>query len=342
MKKIIDLRSDAVTTPTDEMREAIRRAKVGDDDFGEDRTVNQLEEMSAQLLGREKALFVPSGTAANLIAILTHTEERDRILVGAHSHIYDHESPGILRFAKIEYCSVEEGDLGIEPEDIEKLIKLDSKIRLITLENSHNRSGGTVMSVEKMKSIAAIAKESNIPIHLDGARIFNAATYLGVDVSELAEYVDSVMFCLTKCLSAPYGAILAGDKTFIDQARRVRWMLGGGMKQGGVMAAAGIVALRTMRDRVKEDHEKAANLAQGLAVIEGLRILPEMVQTNMVIIDLSNVTRQEREFLQRLDKHKVKALRFGDKRIRMVTHKDISHEDIRYVVEVIKRDAEEA
>ncbi len=340
MEKIIDLRSDAVTIPTDDMREAMKKAVVGDDDFGEDPTVNQLEEMLANIMCKEKALFVSSGTMANLIAILTHTEEGDKILVGAHSHIYDHEYPGILRFARIEYCPIEEGNSGIEPHDVEKLIKSNSKTRLITLENSHNRSGGTVMPVEQMKRIAVIAKEANIPIHLDGARIFNAATYLGIDVSELAKPVGSLMFCLTKCLSAPYGSVLIGDEVFIDKARKIRWMLGGGMKQGGIMAAAGIVALETMLDRIVEDHKNAMYLAQGLAEIKRLKIFPDDIQTNIMIIDISDLLIEEKEFLQRLDKHRIKAVRFGDKKIRMVTHKDVSFENIEYVIETVKKEIE--
>lgn len=338
MHKVVDLRSDAVTLPTHEMREVMKLAEVGDDDFGEDPTMNCLEKMAAELLGKENGLFIPSGTMGNLIAILIYTKERENVITGAHAHIHDHEYPGILRFAKINFFSIEEGESGIESRDFKALIESNSstKFDLITLENSHNRSGGRVMPLEQMDEIAEIARRHNIPVHLDGARIFNAAVSLKVKLRDMAKNMDSVMFCLTKCLGAPGGSILVGTAKFIEKARKIRWMLGGGMKQMGILAAAGIVGLKTMVNRIEEDHKNAKMLAKGLSKIKALDIDPHKVQTNMVVLDIAKLRIKPEEFVTRLEAHRVKAVPFGGNRVRMVTHKDIDCEGIEYTIKATR------
>jgi len=283
--KYIDLRSDTVTWPTPEMREAMARAEVGDDGYGDDPTVNRLEEMAAGMLGKEAALFVPSGTMGNQLAIFTHINRGDEVIIAEDNHIVEHEAgaAAIIAGAQLRCLKSVKGrvDLG----DIERTIRSPREVPgtgLICLENAH--STGVVHDLEYMGKVREIADRHRIPVHLDGARIFNAAAYLNVDASRIAAYADSVMFCLSKGLCAPVGSILAGSLGFIKQARVKRKIMGGSMRQAGILAAAGIVALEKMTARVHEDHETARQLATLLGQIPGINASPEDVHINMVFI----------------------------------------------------------
>ena len=279
--KIIDLRSDTVTHPTDAMRQAMFTAEVGDDVFGDDPTVNRLEAMAAQKMGKEAALFTASGTMSNLIAVLTHTQHGNEIILGSESHIFWYEVGGAAALGGVVMRTVPNDNNGqLALGDIEKAIRDKTNIHypettLLCLENTHNRCGGAVLTPEYTDSAVQLAHHHGLKVHLDGARIFNAAVALGVPVTELAGGADSVGFCLSKGLSAPIGSLLCGNKDFIDRARKRRKMLGGGMRQVGIIAAAGIVALETMIDRLAEDHANARKLAEGLRQINGITVTQE-------------------------------------------------------------------
>ncbi len=332
MRKIIDLRSDTVTLPTEEMLEAIRNARLGDDGFGEDPTVNELEALAAKKMGKEAALLVPSGTQGNLVSILSHTKRGDEVILEADAHIYHYELGGLSAIAGVLPRLVK-GEMGVPaPEDIEEAIRpLDPifpKTTLLCLENTHNLAGGTCMTPSQTRKLCEVAAKHGLNVHLDGARIFNAAVALGVDVRELVAPVDSVMFCLSKGLSAPVGSLVVGSSSFIDRARRMRKMLGGGMRQAGIIAAAGLVALEKMVDRLREDHANARLLAEGLAKIDGIKIDLRRVQTNIVMFDVSDLGLSGREFVEMLLNYGVKALTLRGNVIRMVTHRGIVREDI--------------
>lgn len=338
--KIVDLRSDAVTSPTVKMREVMKNAKVGDDDFGEDPTVNQLEQTSANLMGKEAGLFLPSGTMGNLIAILVFTQRNNKVVVGSKAHIYDHEYPGILKMTGIQYLPITEKKTAFKEKDLievsqNRFFSTPPPVSLITLENSHNRTGGTVMTPQETSAIVKIAKKHRIPVHLDGARIFNAAVGLGVEAKELVRDVDSVVFSLTKAVGAPVGAVLVSTTKFIKKAREIRWMLGGGMKQVGVLAAPAIVGLKGKEERIVEDHKKAKVLAKGLSTVEWIDIDASSVQTNLVIIKTSQSKLNVEKFIRCLHVHGIKVSRSHNK-IRFVIHKDISYEEIEYVLEIVR------
>ncbi|MGB3905549.1 MAG: low-specificity L-threonine aldolase, partial [Anaerolineae bacterium] len=289
--KIIDLRSDTVTQPTRAMREAMYEAVVGDDVFGEDPTVNALEALAAEKVGKEAALFVASGTMGNLVSILTHCRRGDEVIMGDRAHIFIHEVGAAAAFAGVQVHIVpNQPDGMLNPEDVEKAIRGEDihfpPTRLVCLENTHNRCGGCVLSPVQMDSVSTPVRERGIAVHLDGARVFNASVSLGVDVKELTRNVDSVMFCLSKGLSAPVGSMVAGSEEFIRRARKNRKMLGGGMRQAGIIAAAGIVALNEMVDRLAEDHANARLLAGGLKEIDGLDVDLNTVQSDIVIFSL--------------------------------------------------------
>ncbi len=331
-KVIIDLRSDTVTQPTEAMRQAMARAEVGDDVFGEDPTVKRLEELAAERFGKEAALFVASGTMGNQVAILTHTSRGDEIIVESEAHVYFYEVGGIGALAGVQTRTIR-GYRGTLPADkVRQAIRLSDihfpKTSLICLENTHNRAGGTVTDLEQMEAVGSVAKEYNLAVHLDGARIFNAAVALGVGVKELTKDADTVMFCLSKGLAAPVGSLLVGPGSWIAKARKWRKMLGGGMRQSGVIAAAGIVALEQMVDRLEEDHLNARKLAEGLANIPGIQIELGRVQTNIVLADLEAAGIAVPVFLDRLKEQGIKAVPFGEHLVRFVTHKDIAPEDI--------------
>ncbi len=338
--KKIDLRSDTVTLPTDEMREAMNNAEVGDDVFQEDPTVNQLEELAAKKVGKEAALFVPSGTMGNLIAVLTHCQRGDEVILDIDSHLYYYEVGSISAVAGVIPRLIT-GDKGIpDPQDIKRALRDENihypKTTLICLENTHNRAGGTITPPEVIEEIYQLAHQRNIQVHLDGARIFNAAIALNIEPALLTKNVDSVMFCLSKGLSAPVGSILAGAKEFIQRARKNRKMLGGGMRQAGILAAAGIIALEQMMERLKEDHKNARILGEGLANISAIKVDLETIQTNMVYFDLQESGMDTYQFLPKLAKYNILGLPRPPTKVRLVTHYGISEEDIYATIKAIK------
>ncbi len=340
--KSIDLRSDTVTLPTPEMLEAMMNAELGDDVFGEDPTVNWLEKIAAERMGKEAALFVPSGTMANLVSVLVHCARGEEIILGDRSHIFLNEAGGISAIGGVHPHTIpNQPDGTLLLKDIEAAIRGDNvhfpRTRLICLESTHNRCCGSALSLEYMESVAEIARKNGLFIHLDGARIFNASVAFEVDVKKITQYVDSVSFCLSKGLCAPVGSLVCGSEEFIREARRARKMLGGGMRQAGVIAAAGIVALEQMVDRLKEDHENARLLAEGIHRIPGLSLYQGGgVMTNIVYVDLDEGGVGEEEFMTRLKGAGIKILRTDPYRFRMVTHYGITRGDIEEVVEKVR------
>jgi threonine aldolase len=333
MTEVIDLRSDTVTQPTEAMREAMRGAAVGDDVYGEDPTVRQLEELAALRLGKEAAVFVPSGTMANLAAVLSHTQHGDEAIVEHQSHTYLNEVGGMAAVAGVIPRPVV-GERGvITPAQVEAVLRAPNvhyaPTRLLCLENTHNYAGGTVMTPPQMAEVCAVAHSLGLRVHLDGARVFNAAVALDVDVRLLVRDADSVMFCVSKGLSAPVGSLLAGDAPFIARARRARKMLGGGMRQAGVLAAAGVVALETMVDRLAEDHRHARLLAERLDNLPGVRVDLASVQTNIVMVEVAEAP----TVVQRLAARSVLAHPFSPTRIRLVTHRHIGPHQVDEAVE---------
>ncbi|MFZ5645153.1 MAG: low-specificity L-threonine aldolase [Bacillota bacterium] len=332
--RIVDLRSDTITLPSIEMREAMAKAEVGDDVYGEDPTVSRLQEESAALLGMEAALFVPSGTMGNQIAILAHTARGDEVIADEQSHIYYYEVGAPAMWAGVSIKPVRglfgEGGINALAEALRPPDIHFPPTRLVCLENTFNRGGGTVLSPEKMKDIYSAAKERNLKVHLDGARIFNAAAALNLDVKDFTTLCDSVMFCLSKGLGAPVGSILTGSREFIDRARKYRKALGGGMRQAGVLAAAGILALKNIV-RIDEDHRNARYLAEGMADLPGIEVDLDLVQTNIVVLKAEGRL-SAMEIVALLKSRGIKCATFGPRLIRMVTHLNISHDDIVYTL----------
>ncbi len=326
---MIDLRSDTVTRPTPAMREAMARAEVGDDVYGEDPTVNRLQEMAAARMGKEAALFVPSGTMGNLAAILAHCQRGDEVMLGDKSHTFLYEAGGISALGGIHSRQIpNQPDGSLRLQDLEAGLRgPDAHFppsRLICLENTHNRCGGTYQTPEYTRQVAEFAHAHGLAVHLDGARLFNAAIAQGVDVQEFTRHVDSVTFCLSKGLAAPVGSVLCGTREFIRRAHRVRKMLGGGMRQAGVLAAAGIVALETMVERLAEDHVRARRLAEGLAFLPGLILDYGLPATNMVFLSLTaDVPLSAREIAERIRAHGVLVGVIGPRQFRLVTHYEI-------------------
>ena len=331
---VIDLRSDTVTKPTDEMRRAMAEAEVGDDVFGEDPTINRLQERAAEILGKEAGLITTSGTMSNLIATLTYCHRGDEIIMGDQAHIFWNESAGTAALAGAQSRLVPNDEQGrISPADVEAAIRPKTNIHfppttLVCLENTHNRCSGMVLTPEDTKGVADVAHAAGAAVHLDGARIFNAAVALEVPASELVKDVDDVSFCLSKGLSCPVGSVICGSQDFIDQARKWRKMVGGGMRQAGILAAAGLVAMDTMIDRLADDHANAKRLADGLANIDGLSVDPERIQTNIVIFEVAPTLATVQEFMGALDREGVKVSYPGEHTIRMVTHRHIDSGDV--------------
>ncbi|MBN2500399.1 MAG: low-specificity L-threonine aldolase [Anaerolineales bacterium] len=324
--QVIDLRSDTVTQPTPAMRVAMAEAPVGDDVYGEDPTVNQLQEMAATMLGKEAALFVSSGTMGNLAAILAHCGRGDEVILGNLAHTFLYEAGGISALGGVHSCQLmNQPDGTLRLEDIEKVIRPDDAhdpiTRLITLENTQNRCGGAAISVEYTQVVGDLAKAHDLQLHIDGARIFNAAAALEVPARALVEPADSVTFCLSKGLCAPVGSVLCGSAEFIHKAHRIRKQLGGGMRQAGILAAAGIVALEEMVARIGEDHARAQKLAAGLAENPGLQIDLEAVKSNMVYgaVDASTGLTMS-AVVAKLDELGVKVGATGERSFRLVTH----------------------
>jgi threonine aldolase len=340
-ERLIDLRSDTVTTPTEAMREAMRAAVVGDDVYGEDPTVRRLEALAAERLGKEAALFVPSGTMGNQVALLVHAARGEEVILEENCHIYAFEVGGPAFLAGILTRTLR-GTHGIlDPPGIRKAIRPESlhtaRTALVCLESPTNRGGGTVYPPTHLQEICELAHDAGVAVHLDGARIFNAAAATGVPVRGLARWADSVMFCLSKSLAAPVGSLLVGRHAFIDRARRFRKLLGGGMRQAGVIAAAGIVALETMVSRLGEDHDNARILAEGLSGIEGIEIDLKRVQTNIVIFAVRHPTITASTLSQRLREERVLVHQISPESIRCLTHKDVSRADIERALAMVRR-----
>jgi threonine aldolase len=343
MPSFIDLRSDTVTHPTPEMRAAMAAAEVGDDVFREDPTVNRLQDKAAERMGKEAGLLVPSGTMGNLAAVLAHCGRGDEVILGNQGHTFLFEGGGIAALGGVHsHVLPNRPDGTLALEDIRAAIRPDDPhhpiTRLVTVENTHNRCGGVPLSVEYMDSVGRLAGEHGLTVHLDGARIFNAAVALGVPAARVAEAADSVTFCLSKGLCAPVGSVLCGSKDFIQKALRIRKQLGGGMRQAGVLAAAGIVALETMVDRLAEDHCRAQRLAEGLAAIPGLQLEHPVPPTNMVFARLDEQhPLSTRQVSDRLLERGVKVMVAGSRRFRMVLHYWVDDEGVEKTLEAFRQ-----
>ena len=322
----IDLRSDTVTMPTPEMRKAMAKAEVGDDVYGEDPTINRLQEMAAEKMGKQAGLFVASGTMGNLIGVLSHCQRGDEVIVGKKNHVFVHEAGGMSALGGIHSNQlINQPDGSLLLDDVAAAIRPDDPhepvTRLICLENTHNGCGGVYQGPEYTRQMAEFAHAHGLLVHLDGARIFNAAVAQGVPASDLARPVDSVTFCLSKGLCAPVGSVLCGSKAFIAKAHRLRKMLGGGMRQAGILAAAGIVALERMVERLDEDHARAKRLADGLRLVPGLQVDPGTPATNMVFLSLTpDVKFRTDELIEKLKALGVLIGATGDRKYRLVTH----------------------
>ena len=341
MKNFIDLRSDTVTRPTSAMRKAMSEAEVGDDVFGEDPTVNSLQEKVANLLGKEAALFVPSGTMANQLSIKSHTQPGDEVIIEASSHPYNFEGGAGAALSGIQFQCLK-GVRGIlDAPQIEEAIRPADHhfpvTKLICLENTHNRGGGSVHPLEKMAEIYRLTKSKGLLLHLDGARLWNASVATGIKPREYAQWADSVSVCLSKGLGAPIGSLVAGSKPFIDRVHRFRKMFGGGMRQVGIIAAAGIYALNHHLERLKEDHHNAKRLAVGLKEFKGVSIDPKHVETNIVIFDVTNTGMTGAQVAEAMKKEGVLIHAFGKTQIRLVTHLDVSGEDIEIALKAFKK-----
>jgi threonine aldolase len=328
---ISDFRSDTVTKPTPEMRKAMAEAEVGDDVIGFDPTVQKLEALAAATMGKEAGLFCPSGTMGNSIAVKAWTRELQEVIVESRSHIFNLESTHLTFVSRVTPRPLPSRRGAMDPGEVERNVRKPNvhtpQTSLICLENTHNNWGGAVVPLENFKAIRRVADRHGLKVHLDGARLFNASTASGIPVLDYAREVDSVMFCLSKGLSAPVGSMLAGPKDFIEYGRRIRKALGGGMRQAGVLAAPGIIALTDMTGRLGQDHARAKKLAQAIAGLPGVSLEPAEVETNIIIFGLAHPRVSIGGFLAELGKRKVMALApFGG--VRMVTHKDIDDEDV--------------
>jgi threonine aldolase len=343
MKDPIDLRSDTVTLPPLNMRKAIARAQLGDDVYREDPTVNDLERMVARKLGKEAALLTPSGTMANLLAILSHCSQRKRLLVGDLSDIWKWEAGGASLLGGLVYDPLPtqpNGEIAIAAMEAALYGEQDFQCvpaGLICLENTHCWCGGKVLSLEYLARVYEFAQRRSLPVHMDGARLFNAAVSMGMDVRHFATFADSITICLSKGLAAPVGSVLAGRSSLINNARRLRKMLGGGMRQAGIVAAGGIYSLEKMVDRLSEDHANARVLAEGLAEIPGVEISPEPPQTNIVFFTLADHELSLKYFLYSLENEGVRVSELGRRRLRAVTHYGVSPEDIKFAIEAVGR-----
>lgn len=341
---MIDLRSDTVTHPTNAMLEAMRTAPLGDDVLGDDPTVIAFEKMAAERVGKQAALLVPSGTMANLIAVLTHCGRGEEVILGDKAHTFVYEAGGISAYGSVHPHTIpNQPDGTLRLDDIEAAIRPDNvhfpRTRLICLENTQNKCRGAALSPQYTDSVGELAKKHGLKLHIDGARIFNAAVALDVDVKELTRGCDTLSFCLSKGLCCPVGSVLCGQADFIAKGRRLRKGLGGGMRQAGVLAAAGMVALETMIDRLADDHTNAKALSEGLAAIEGIDIDLGSVQTNMVYFTLTATDISDEDLLSAALKQGLQFLSLGPRTFRMVTHHGIEPSQINSVVEIVRETA---
>ena len=339
--RIVDLRSDTVTRPTLKMRQAMKDAEVGDDGFGDDPTTNRFEKMAADCVGKEDAIFVPSGTMGNLIAIMVHAKPGEGLICDKFAHINTLVAGNTAALTGTTICPLDVDESGhFDLNELESNINRDNihfpRTSLIVLENSNNLSGGTVVTPEETSEISRIAKRHNLRFHLDGARVFNSAIAQGVDIVELTGDCDSVMFCLSKGLASPVGSIISGTKSFIKEARRFRKMLGGVMRQTGILAACGIISLEEMVGRLAEDHNNARYLAKGLERIDGFSINLKTVQTNIVCFKFELPNLSCKEFVDNIAKKGVYIVHLYKESGRMVTHKDLNRSDVDYALEMFK------
>lgn len=333
--RYIDLRSDTVTMPTAEMRKAMAEAEVGDDVYEDDPTLNRLQELAAHMTGKEAALFVPSGTFGNQLCVMTHTNRGDEVILGKDCHIVLHEVGGAAVIAGVQLRTLESKNGMLDPAQVEKAIRPGDDIHyphtgLICVENAHGL--GTAIPLDNLKTIKMIGERYGIPVHMDGARIFNAAAALGVDAKEIAACADSVMFCLSKGLAAPVGSMVAGTKQFIEKARKNRKLMGGGMRQAGILAAAGIIALEKMTKRLHIDHENAAYLADQLSRIPGVDVKAERLDIDMVFFEMGSDVIPEQKLVDHFLKNGIKICGIEDGEWRFVTNVDVTREDIDFVL----------
>ena len=340
---MIDLRSDTVTMPSNEMKNFMFSSPLGDDVYGEDPSINKLENLTKTIFNKESALFVPSGTMANLISVLSHCDRGDEVLLGNKSHIFFYEAGGISAFGGVHSHQLNNNDDGtINLEDIKNGIRFNKdahfpKTKLLCLENTHNICYGNPINSEYFVNVKEIIKKHNIKLHIDGARIFNAASALNTKVEKLTSEADSVSFCLSKGLSCPAGSVIVGNTNFIDKARRIRKALGGGMRQAGILASAGIYALNNLTKRLSDDHNNAQKLAEKLNNINGIKINLDYIKTNIIFFYLSDVVKlTDNEFINKLLEKNIKIDSKGNSKFRIVTHLDFNEQDIETVVSAIK------
>lgn len=341
----VDLRSDTVTLPTQEMLDAVKRAKLGDDVFREDPTVNQLQEMAAERMGKEAALLVATGTQANLVSLMCNARRGELAILESESHIYWYEAGGISAVAGLLPWPLKSRLGALDPEVVEAAIRPKNihfpNPTLLCVENTHNRHGGTIIKPDQLKALSEVARAHEMRFYMDGARIFNAAVALKTDVKQFTKHVDNLMFCLSKGLSCPVGSLLVGTVEFIEKARKTRKLLGGGMRQAGIIAASGVIALEKMVDRLEEDHVNARCLAEGLAKVDGLSVDLERVQTNIVLFDIGKLGLPDDQFLSRLKEKEVLALAQGKNKVRLVTHRGVEKEHVEKVIAAVAAVANE-
>lgn len=341
MNKIIDLRSDTVTLPTEGMRQAMVNADLGDDVFQEDPTVNQLESQAAEIMEKEAAILVPSGTMGNLASLLAHCDRGTELILGDKSHTFMYEAGGVSSFGGIHSRQLKNNDDGtIDLDAIKSAIRVENdhfpQTSAISLENTHNMCFGAPLSMEFISAVADIVRENGLKLHIDGARIFNAAVALDRDVRELVKNADSVTFCLSKGLSAPVGSVVCGDADFISKVRRNRKALGGGMRQSGIIAAAGIMALKSMITQIKVDHENARQLAEGIASIDGFTIDLNKVTTNIIYFEIDSEKITGSELVSKMEEKGIKFFETNLNRFRLVTHNGITSTDINQTLSCFK------
>jgi len=336
---MIDLRSDTITKPSKLMRDVMANAAVGDDVYREDPTINELEQYAAQLVGKEAALFVTSGTQGNQAAILTHCYSGQEAIMDEDAHVFVYEGAAISAFAGVQPKTLPHNRGQMSLEDIEEAIRADDvhlpETGLIWLENTHNRSGGSVLPINYLKEVHQLAQKYHIPVHMDGARVFNAAVASDLSLTEISQYTDSIQFCLSKGLGAPVGSILAGDQSFIDKARKKRKMLGGGLRQAGVLAAPGLLALKSNIQRLADDHKHAKQLAKSINDFTDMSV-NHPVETNIIVADTNLSHWSAPEWVNALADHGIAVIQYKPKALRFTTHLDVTSADIEVVIEKLK------
>jgi threonine aldolase len=341
MTRIVDLRSDTVTRPTEGMRKAIAAAEVGDDVFGEDPTVNRLQEMVAEILGKEAALFMPSGTMANQVALKSLTQPGDEVICEFSAHCYNFEGGGLAFNSGVQVRPVPGRRGVITAEQVEEAVRPRYEhypvTRVVAIENTHNHAGGTIFPLQEIHRIRAVADRYGLFLHMDGARLWNACAATGISPADYARPFDTVCVCLSKGLGAPVGSLVASTRERIRAMRRYRRILGGGMRQVGVLAAAGIYALEHHRERLVEDHRRARRLAEAIAELPGLEVDLETVQTNIVVVEVTHPERDEQWWVQALAAEGVLILPFGRRRLRFVTHLDVNDDGIERAIAALRK-----